>query len=94
MWVVPAKVAGRWQVTRGEESFTLTLTQKFQYFSGSADAGGKAVEVKEGRLQGTEIRFTLGDGRKFHGRVSGGRIESVPQSPNNTAGDWHATRVR
>jgi hypothetical protein len=94
MWVVPAKVAGRWQVERGEESLTLTLAQKFQYLGGSADAGGKAIEVKEGRLQGADIRFTLADGRKFHGRVSAARIESVPQSPDNTAGAWHATRPR
>lgn len=92
MWVVPAKVAGRWQVKRDEESFILTLTQKFQYLSGSADAGGKAVEVKEGRLQGADIRFTLADGRKFHGRVSGKRIESVPQSLDNTVDGWSATR--
>jgi hypothetical protein len=86
MWVVPAKIAGRWQVLRGDESFTLSLTQKFQYFIGSAfHTGGKAIEVKEGRLRGTEIRFALGDGRKFHGRV-GERIEALPQSPDNTAG--------
>jgi SAM-dependent methyltransferase len=93
MWIVPAKVAGRWRVTRGEESFTLTLTQKFQHFSGSADAGGDAVEVKEGRLEGADIRFTLGNGSRFHGFVNGERIESVPQSPDNTAGGWHATRL-
>jgi SAM-dependent methyltransferase len=94
MWVVPAKVAGRWLVQGGMESFTLSLTQQFQYVSGSASQGDKAaVEVKEGRVQGTEVRFALADGRRFHGRVSGERIESQSQSSDNTAGSWHAARL-
>jgi precorrin-6B methylase 2 len=92
MWTVPAKVQGRWQVQNGAESFSLDLMQQFQNFSGSAQAGGKAIDVREGRMQGAEIRFTLADGRKFHGRVNGEQIESL-QSPDNTAGPWRAART-
>jgi precorrin-6B methylase 2 len=92
MWTVPAKVQGRWQVQNGAEGFSLDLMQQFQNFSGSAQTGGKAIDVREGRMHGAEIRFTLADGRKFHGRVSGEQIESL-QSPDNAAGTWRAERT-
>jgi len=92
MWTVPAKVAGRWRVENGAESFTLDLEQQFQYFGGSASSGGKQVGVREGRLQGAEIHFALADGRTFHGRVSGEIMEALPSSAN-TAGRWRAQRA-
>jgi 2-polyprenyl-3-methyl-5-hydroxy-6-metoxy-1,4-benzoquinol methylase len=93
MWVVPAKVAGRWQVENGTQSFSLDLKQQFQFFIGSAQVGGKSIEVRDGRLHGTQVRFILADGRKFHGRVSGNRMESQSQSPDNTVGNWRAHRT-
>jgi len=96
MWVVPAKVAGRWLVQSGPESFTLVLQQKFQRIEGSAETGGKTVQIGDGSLRGTEIRFTLPDGRKFHGRVSGDRMEALPASAGDngkTMRGWHAIKA-
>jgi SAM-dependent methyltransferase len=93
MWTVPAKVAGRWQGEIGAASLSLELDQKFQYFSGKATVDGRTVDVREGGLRGTAIRFTLADGRKFHGRVSGDAMEALPQSEENTAGNWRASRT-
>jgi SAM-dependent methyltransferase len=94
MWVVPAKVDGRWQVQAGAENFGLVLQQRYQNFTGQAEIGGQAVALRDCWLHGAEIRFTLADGRKFHGRVSGDRIEAVPaKAGDNTAGSWRATRA-
>jgi len=65
LWVVPARVGGVWLTPKGD----LTLTQKFQLFSGTL--GRDAVE--NGRLQGEEISFTAG-GVSYQGRVEDDRM--------------------
>jgi precorrin-6B methylase 2 len=94
MWVVPAKAAGRWQVEAGNERFSLVLDQRYQNLTGQAQIGGQAVAVREGWLRGAEIRFTLADGRKFHGRVDGDRMEAAPAGSggDKAAIEWRATR--
>jgi SAM-dependent methyltransferase len=64
-WVVPAKVAGTWQI--GNE--TLTLTQQYQRLSGTLGS----APVAAGKLNGADISFTVGE-RVYEGRVSGDRI--------------------
>jgi hypothetical protein len=61
-WVVPAKVAGTWQL--GQE--TLTLSQQYQMISGTLGT----TAITGGKLNGDEIAFTAG-GRTFTGRVNG-----------------------
>jgi SAM-dependent methyltransferase len=64
-WVVPAKVAGSWQL--GPQ--TLTLAQQYQVVSGTL--GSTAIEA--GRLNGEEITFKVGT-RSYTGRVNGNTI--------------------
>jgi hypothetical protein len=61
-WVVPAKVAGTWQL--GEQ--TLTLTQRYQVISGTLGS----MPITDGKLNGEEIAFTAGS-QKYIGRVNG-----------------------
>jgi SAM-dependent methyltransferase len=61
-WVVPAKVAGSWQL--GTD--TLTLTQQYQKVTGNLGS----TLVTDGKLDGEGITFTVG-GRKYTGRVTG-----------------------
>jgi SAM-dependent methyltransferase len=89
MWVVPAKVAGRWQVDADAGNFSLTLRQTFQRIEGSAQISGREVAVREGRLDGTRIEFTLEDGRVFRGRVDGDRMQSQENGPTK----WKAARA-
>jgi SAM-dependent methyltransferase len=63
MWVVPAKVDGRWAFEVGNQRFAATLAQQYQMLTGS---GGP---VKSGRVRGTEVRLTLADGREIEGTV-------------------------
>jgi len=65
LWVVPARVGGVWLTPKGD----LTLTQKFQLFSGTL--GRDAVE--NGRLHGEEISFTAA-GVSYQGRVEDDRM--------------------
>jgi SAM-dependent methyltransferase len=65
LWIVPARVGGRWPTPKGD----LVLTQRFQMISGTL--GRDAIE--NGRLTGEEIAFTAG-GTEYRGRVDGDRM--------------------
>jgi SAM-dependent methyltransferase len=72
LWIVPARVAGRWTLTDETGRRTaITLDQRYQHVSGS---------VRGGRLAGDRLRFTAeigGRARSFEGRVAGSRIEPL-----------------
>lgn len=86
LWIVPAKMAGAWQMGDGE----LTLKQEFQMISGSLKTGGKTTPVRDGRLRGDEIRFSAG-GAVYTGRVRGDTIEGTVKS-GGRASPWKARR--
>ena len=85
LWIVPAKVAGTWQVPGGE----LTLKQSFQMISGTLTAGGMATAVK-GRLNGDQISFKAGSAQ-YSGRVGGNAIKGIVKSGGNSS-EWSASR--
>jgi SAM-dependent methyltransferase len=66
LYIVPAKVAGSWQLPEGE----LRLTQEFQKVSGTLASGGKRIPIKDARLRGDNISFSIGRA-KYTGRVDG-----------------------
>lgn len=70
LWLVPAKVDGRWQMTQGE----LVLKQSFQMVGGELASARNSTPITNGRLRGDEIVFTVGDA-VYSGRVSAGRME-------------------
>ena len=99
-WTIPAKVAGRWQVKSEDGNFVLDIDQVFQSFKAAAHVERftlpKVVEahttqVRDGRLNGTEISFAIDMGvgpRVFRGRVDGNTIVGIaPQG-------WTATRIK
>lgn len=83
LWIVPARVDGRWQVRQGpgQDSFDLKIKQSFQEFTGEATVKGRSLPVRDGRIRGTEISFTYepqpGQTRSFRGRVNGQAIETI-----------------
>jgi SAM-dependent methyltransferase len=83
LWIVPARVEGRWQSTLGP----LAITQNFQTFEGAI--GGKPTD--KGRLQGERIYFSA-DGMEFAGVVRGDSMEGSFQSASGASGIWKATR--
>jgi hypothetical protein len=70
-WIVPAKVAGTWNIPQG----TLSLEQKYQMITGTLKSGKETTKV-EGRLRGAEITFTAGN-QKYVGTVDGNTIEGT-----------------
>jgi len=86
LWIVPAKVEGRWRTPRGE----LTLKQEFQQVSGTLKSGNVAAPVSRGSLRGDQITFLAG-GSEYHGRVNGNAIEGTVKSAGKSEA-WKATR--
>jgi hypothetical protein len=87
LWIVPAKVAGTWQLPQGE----LALKQTFQMISGTIRSGNVSTPITNGRLRGDQIRFTAG-GAQYTGRVNGNVMEGNVKG--GTDSKWRATRAR
>jgi len=89
LWVVPGRVEGRWNI-EGSHTFTVSIQQKYQEISGTADIGGKPVPLRDASLNGAEIGFAIdidGQPYRFQGVVSGERIEG-------RRNEWRATRAK
>jgi precorrin-6B methylase 2 len=87
LWIVPAKVEGRWQTAAGD----LTLVQTFQQVAGTLQSGGTSAAITDGRLGGTELSMTI-DGAQYAGRVNGNSIEGTVTNAGKTV-PWKATRA-
>jgi hypothetical protein len=86
LWIVPAKVAGTWQLPQGE----LTLSQDFQIISGTLASGGNPTLITNAKLTGDQISFTAG-GAQYMGHVTGNAMEGTVKG--GSEGKWHATRI-
>jgi hypothetical protein len=82
LYVVPAKVAGRWSATMppaiSRQPATLQLRQQLTRVSGSARLDGKDIPLEDVKLRGDQISFKL-SGRRgaFSGQVKGNSIEGT-----------------
>jgi len=86
LWIVPARVEGRWKSERGE----LVLKQDFQKVSGTIGSGNVAAPISRGTLSGDQISFAAG-GAEYRGRVNGSAIEGTVKSEGKSSA-WKATR--
>lgn len=87
LFIVPAKAAGQWTLTDGNKTISLDIEQQFQRFTGTATVGGKKAEIKNGRLNGAAIEFTVDvDGKpvKYEGKTDGNTITGL---------NWHAKKA-
>ena len=102
LWIVPAPVEGtwRWKVSgSGPVEYELALRQQFQQVEGLVRLDGKMGQLRNVKLQGDHISFTVFEPagsnpvrRDFTGRVSGNGIEGTVKLPGGEA-KWVATRV-
>ena len=100
LWVVPAKIAGKWRVRidgAPGSQYDLNLRQRFRTFDGMAVAGDKNMKLELPQLRGEEIRFMVnaGAGRHvFNGRVRGDTMEGkVKLGSGKGSARWSATRI-
>ena len=91
-WILPAHVAGTWQVQEGAaQPGKLQFNQKFQEIDGTFNN----VAVTDAKLVGEQISFSIRQGnqpaRTFSGRVEGNTITGTIK---DAAGErtWRATR--
>jgi hypothetical protein len=87
LWIVPAKVQGKWKMQRGE----ITLTQSYQMLSGSVRTGNVSKAINAGKMIGDQITFSVGD-TSYTGRVNGRSIDGVVKTATGET-KWHAQRV-
>lgn len=69
MWIVPARVAGRWRWDGG----ALVLNQRYQRVNGTLRGQGGAVAISDVQLRGSSLSFTA-SGTRYAGEVEGGVI--------------------
>lgn len=88
LWIVPAKVAGKWQMQLALPdrarpiAITLQLRQKFQEIDGITTMEGRLAQIWESKLSGDHLSFVIVDDRDrdaeaslyFEGRVDGNSI--------------------
>jgi SAM-dependent methyltransferase len=82
LWIVPARVEGTWRMDAGD----LILDQEYQIVTGAL--AGKPVV--DGRLNGDEIAFSMGDA-KYAGRVRADVMEGTVTT-GGTKTRWRARR--
>jgi SAM-dependent methyltransferase len=76
LYVVPAKVAGKWRTQGGAE---VTLEQEYQMVTGTATTqDGRKLAVK-GRLRGNDVTLAA-EAFEFAGRVNGNTIEGTQRA--------------
>lgn len=79
LWIIPAKVEGRWKLPQGE----LKLTQKFQMLSGTLGS----TPISNAKMNGDEITFTAGK-TTYAGRVAGNTMQG-----QTTGGSWTGSKL-
>lgn len=86
LWIVPAKVEGKWQLGQGE----LTLVQEYQFIRGTLTAGNVENAITDGKLDGDQISFKAA-GRTYAGWVKGNSMEGTARG-GGADDKWLASR--
>jgi Methyltransferase domain len=102
LWIVPAKVAGRWRVNlagAAAAQYDLTLKQSFHNLEGTVTgSGAKDVRLTHSRLVGESISFALPSAGGYHlfkGKVAGATMEGAVQLAHGKGiAKWTAVRTK
>ena len=84
LWVIPARLEGRWSWESNGERRELRLQQQYQDVAGLLLAGERRAVIERARLRGRQLRFTAsvdepGDTTRFtfEGRLEDGRLRGT-----------------
>src|SRR5688572_10204705 len=105
-WVIQAQVGGRWQVKaaapRGRQTFEVEFKQKYQELEGTARGFERPAVLRDARVDGDRVLFTVVDDADFahrvryEGKVSGNTISGLLRGDGSAPrGEhkWRATRA-
>ena len=95
LWLVPAKVAGTWNLQVAGQARELALQQTFQMLTGSVKAGADTASLADARLRGDEVRFVIlekGIKREFAGRVQGNSMSGTVKTAGQSDAAWNASK--
>lgn len=102
LWIVPAAVEGAWQLStwKGQPARDeLVLRQRFQFVEGLVRINGKTGQVRDFRINGPRVSFTVFEPTRgaplrygFAGRVSDNTMEGILKLPGGER-EWLATRI-
>ncbi len=87
LYVVPAQVAGAWQMAEGE---WLMLEQHYQKIYGTYQIDNVAVPIANGRLRGDQITFTV-NAVVYSGHINDSGMRG--EATGRTIRAWRAVRV-
>jgi precorrin-6B methylase 2 len=97
-WIVPAKVAGTWSWTTAAGDAELTLIQTFQKIEGTLKAGGREWPLKDAKLEGEKISFSVEESpsavKQYVGLVKGDVITGTSKGPAAASNAFTAKRVK
>ena len=103
-WLLPADVAGTWELIApegtAERRIRVRFAQQYQQVSATASESGRTLSVDAVRLAGDSIELQLSDKRgddeerlRFAGRVTGSRMSGTLRSTRDTTfRRWRAAR--
>jgi SAM-dependent methyltransferase len=92
LWVVPARVAGRWTLSVGHQDLPVEFVQHNQVLEGVIHLPQGEARVEQGWINGNQVRFVadLGGGvRSFEATLQGSRLV-----PRRSSDHWQADRVQ
>ncbi|WP_375427422.1 SAM-dependent methyltransferase [uncultured Sphingomonas sp.] len=84
LWIVPARVEGRWRLRDAGRPAELRLTRRHQDVGGVLIRDDRVWPLSDTGLDGARLRFAAG-GRSYTGEVSGDRVVGPGWSARRTA---------
>jgi precorrin-6B methylase 2 len=97
LWIVPAKVAGIWSWPGESGDAQLSLNQTYQKIAGTLKVGGRDLPIRDAKLDGDRIYFSVNEGNpttvQYSGRVRGNSIEGTVKAPSKAETKWMAKKA-
>ncbi len=87
MWIVPAKIEGRWNLGSGR----LTINREYQKIWGTLETGNNTSIINEGRISGNTVSFNV-NGASYTGILIGNNTLSGTTVSGSVTNEWTATR--
>lgn len=87
LWIVPARVDGLWEFREevSSDTFRVHFSQHYQELKSAPLPGEATLQIRDAKLRGADIEFTLDEGPALHlsGVVEGDEMRLSGQSVND-----------